>query len=305
MMENAPFKLFKLKIFGFFSVAACAAVIMTASPQAHAADPDFKADLSATDVIDGSVLRVDVHVPKGLLADSDEVTGEFEETKFWFFPAPEKGEGTYEAIVGVPHNHKPGPAEIKVFVKGTLRSLPIKISDAKYPSETLKVSKRHVNPKKKDLEQIKSDIAEVGKIYSNITKQRYWKGPFVLPVNSSVTSVYGTKRVFNGQMQSFHNGLDLKAPTGTPIHAAGPGVVVLAKSLFFTGNTVLIDHGYGVVTLYAHMSKLEVKSGQHVDAGQLLGLSGMTGRANGPHLHWGVIINKVKVNPAEFLKVVQ
>src|SRR6202022_3184582 len=103
---------------------------------------------------------------------------------------------------------------------GTERSLPIKINDAKYPSETLRVSNRHVNPRKRDLEQIKRDIAEVGKIYSTITKQKHWKGPFVLPVNSPMTSVYGTKRVFNGKMQSFHNGLDLKAPVGTPIHAA-------------------------------------------------------------------------------------
>jgi murein DD-endopeptidase MepM/ murein hydrolase activator NlpD len=192
---------------------------------------------------------------------------------------------------------------VKVSVGGVEQKLAIKINDAKYPSEKLKVSNRHVNPNKKDVAQIQRDIAEVGKIYSTITKQKYWKGPFVLPIDSSVTSVYGTKRVFNGKMQSFHNGLDLKAPMGTPIHAAGAGTVVLAKSLFFTGNTVLIDHGYGVVTLYAHMSKLKVQAGEHVEAGQLLGLSGMTGRANGPHLHWGVVLNKVKVNPADFLKV--
>jgi murein DD-endopeptidase MepM/ murein hydrolase activator NlpD len=297
MMENARFKSFSsfCLILGGLAGFASAAF----------ANPEFKADLSASEVIDGSVVLVSVHVPKGLLGDSDEVSGEFEDTKFWFYPAPEKGEGIYEAIVGVPHNHVPGTAEVKIFVKGVERDLPIKINDAKYPSETLKVSNRHVNPRKKDVARIRREIAEVGKVYSNITKQRYWKGPFVLPVSSSVTSIYGTKRIFNGQMQSFHNGLDLKAPTGTPIHSAGPGVVVLAKNLFFTGNTVLIDHGYGVITLYAHMSKLEVKKGDRVEAGQLLGLSGMTGRANGPHLHWGVVINKVKVNPAEFLKVVQ
>jgi len=306
MTENARFRLFRLKRCSVFSAAA---VLLISSglcmmPEAQAS-PDFKASLSSAEVIDGSVVRVSVQVPKGMLGDSDEVTGQFEETKFYFYPAPEKGDGTYEAIVGVPHNHTPGSVEVKVFVKGVERALPIKIADAKYPSETLKVSKRLVEPKKKDVERILRDIAEVGKIYSTITRTKYWKGPFVLPVNSAVTSVYGTKRVFNGKMQSFHNGLDLKAPMGTPIHAAGHGVVVLAKSLFFTGNTVLIDHGYGVVTLYAHMSKLEVKAGDHVEAGQLLGLSGMTGRANGPHLHWGVVINKVKVNPADFLKVIQ
>lgn len=302
MMENARFK-------SLSSLLVLSALILgtqiIGNESAAFADTDFKADLSSSDVLDGSVVLVDVQVPKGLLAEKDEVSGQFEDTKFWFYPAPEKGEGTFEAVIGVPHNHKPGPSEVKVMVKGMVHSLPIKITDAKYPSENLKVSKRHTNPKKKDLEQIRSDIAEVGKIYSNITKQKYWKGPFILPVDSRVTSIYGTKRVFNGQMQSFHQGMDLKAPTGTPIHAAGGGVVVLAKSLFFTGNTVMIDHGYGVVTLYAHMSELKVKQGDHVDSGQLLGLSGMTGRANGPHLHWGVVINKVKVNPADFLKVIK
>lgn len=301
MMENVRFKSFR-------SLVVLSALILAfpiAGGATAIANPDFKADLSSSDVLDGSVVLVDIQVPKGLLSDKDEVTGQFEDTKFWFYPAPEKGEGAYEAIVGVPHNHKPGPSEVKVMVKDVVHSLPIKISDAKYPSENLKVSKHIVNPKKKDLVQIRSDIAEVGKIYSNIIKQKYWKGPFVLPIDSRVTSIYGTKRVFNGQMKSFHQGMDLKAPMGTPIHAAGAGVVVLAKSLFFTGNTVMVDHGYGVVTLYAHMSELKVKQGDHVDAGQLLGLSGMTGRANGPHLHWGVVINKVKVNPADFLKVVR
>ncbi len=300
MMENARFKSFSV-----LSVVVALMIGGSGGGSIAFANPEYKADLSSSDVIDGSVVLISVQVPKGMLSSADEVTGQFEDTKFWFYPVPERGEGAFEAVIGVPHNHTPGASEVKVLVKGVERSLPIKISDAKYPSETLKVSNRHVNPKKKDLEQIRRDIEDVGKIYSNITKQKYWKGPFVLPVSSSVTSVYGTKRVFNGKMQSFHNGLDLKAPTGTPIHAAGSGVVVLAKSLFFTGNTVLIDHGYGVVTLYAHMSELKVKSGDRVEAGRLLGLSGMTGRANGPHLHWGVVINKVKVNPADFLKVIR
>jgi murein DD-endopeptidase MepM/ murein hydrolase activator NlpD len=266
---------------------------------------DIQAKLSSAQVTDGSAVLVTAHIPKELISGKTEVSGKFEGTEFWFYPAPERGEGTYEALIGVPHNHKPGPSQIVIKVGGKEQVVPIEIADAHYPSETLRVDNRHVNPSKKDLKEIMSDIAEVGKIYSHVTKEKYWKGPFVLPIRSKVTSVYGTKRVFNGEMRSYHTGLDLKAPMKTPIHAAAAGVVVLAKKLFFTGNTVMIDHGYGVVTLYAHMSKLKVKKGQHVEEGQLLGLSGMTGRANGPHLHWGVIINKVKVNPAEFIQVAQ
>jgi murein DD-endopeptidase MepM/ murein hydrolase activator NlpD len=113
----------------------------------------------------------------------------------------------------------------------------------------------------------------------------------------AVTSSFGSRRVYNGIQSSAHTGLDFKAPKGTPIYAASRGRVALAKNLFFTGNTVILDHGYGVLTLYAHMSKLKVKKGQMVEGGHLLGLSGMTGRVTGPHLHWMAIIHKQKVNP--------
>ena len=201
-----------------------------------------------------------------------------EDTHFWFYPSPEDGEGTYRALVGVPHHHKPGPADVTVKVGGVVRSMPIRIADARYRSEKLKVSKRNTEPSEEDMARIRRDGAEVGKIYKNITRQKYWKGPFVLPVDSIVTSVYGTKRIFNGKMKSFHQGMDLRAKMGTPVHATAAGVVVLAEDLFFTGNTVMIDHGYGVITLYVDMSHLDVKKGDHVEARQQLGLSGMTGR---------------------------
>jgi murein DD-endopeptidase MepM/ murein hydrolase activator NlpD len=127
----------------------------------------------------------------------------------------------------------------------------------------------------------------------------------VLPIDSKVTSIYGTKRTFNGEMRSFHQGLDLRAKTGTPVRAPAGGTVVLAKDLFFTGNTVILDHGYGIFTIYAHMSKLGVKKGEKVNVKQQLGLSGATGRASGPHLHWGAQVNKSKVNPLELTRVMQ
>ena len=138
-----------------------------------------------------------------------------------------------------------------------------------------------------------------------IRREKYWKGSFQVPINSAVTSTFGNKRIFNGEMKSFHQGLDLRAAMGTPIHAASGGVIVLAKNLFMTGNTVLIDHGYGIFTVYAHMSKLQVKKGQEVKPGETLGLSGMTGRASGPHLHWGAVINRFKVNPTDLTTVLQ
>lgn len=268
---------------------------------------DFRAELSTSQVKDGSVVIVSVGLPEEL-ADAS-VKGDFEGIQLPFFADTSKGE--YHAVLGVPYNHKAGETKvsIRVFKDGIehfkAKELPITILNGQYASETLRVDPRHLNPTKKDIKRIYRDKAEVGKIYSQLIPRKYWKGPFRLPVESAMTSVYGTKRVFNGRFASFHSGLDFKAPVGTRVYASAPGEVVLAKNLFFTGNTVMVDHGYGVLTLYAHLSKIDVKRGQLVDLNTLLGLSGETGRVSGPHLHWQAVVHKMKVNPLDLTKVMK
>ena len=260
--------------------------------------------------ISGAVTLSRQKVPDGGLLvirtkSATEPAAEFEGMTFPFYPVGAQGSGEWESLLAVPFDHKPQKAAVKVTAGSSVTEVPFEIVDGGYPSEKLNVSPRHVNPRKKDLERINRERAEVGRIYSQISRERLWDKDFILPIPSLVTSRFGTKRVFNGQMQSFHQGIDLRAPIGTPIVAPAGGRVVMAKDLFFTGNTVLIDHGYGLVTLYAHMSKLEVKVGDRVQPGQKLGLSGMTGRASGPHLHWGIVINKLKVNPLDFVRKVE
>jgi murein DD-endopeptidase MepM/ murein hydrolase activator NlpD len=182
--------------------------------------------------------------------------------------------------------------------------VPLQIVDGNYHEEKLKVSPKHVAPKKKDLIRIEKEQKEIGLLYKKIREEREWKGPFGFPIQSIVTSPYGGKRLFNGQLQSSHQGLDLRAKMRTPILAPTGGTVVLAKELFFTGNTVILDHGYGLFTIYAHMSKLKVKRGDVVTTGKLLGLSGMTGRASGPHLHWGAVLRAVKLDPLDLTRVI-
>ncbi len=267
------------------------------------------AELSSSSVKDGGLtlltLKLSGAAQKAAEADSEALAGSFEDEIFPFYPTDDHG--VFEAVVGVPHNHKPGKVTLTVQLKGQgdkqSLTVPFRVVDAHYPSERLHVDNRHINPKKNDLVEIKRDQAEVKVIYDHVTRQKYWKGPFVYPMKSAITSRYGTKRLFNGQMQSFHGGTDFRAKVGTPIHPAAPGVVVLAHKLFFTGNTVMIDHGYGVITLYAHMSKLKVKKGDEVDTDTLLGLSGKTGRVSGPHLHWQAVVNHVKVNPLDLTRV--
>jgi murein DD-endopeptidase MepM/ murein hydrolase activator NlpD len=262
----------------------------------------YQATLSSKKVPDGSLLVVTMKFNHPWTAP---ITGKFEDQSFQLFPSPDLGANTYEAVFGVPHSHKPGPAQLALSSDGLDATLPFDIVDAHYKSETLKVAPGKVNPPKKELPRIFREIKEVAKIYKIVTPKKYWTGPFLFPIQSQMTSPFGTKRLYNGQLKSFHGGLDLRAPMGTPIHSAAPGKVLLAKNLYYSGNTVILDHGYGVMTLYFHMSKIKVKRGQVVGAGQLLGLSGKTGRVTGPHLHWQAMIHKVKVNPLGLVEVLK
>ena len=133
--------------------------------------------------------------------------------------------------------------------------------------------------------------------------EKIWQGSFQLPVQSKITSPFGNRRVFNGKLKSYHNGLDFRAPVGTPVFASNSGVVKLAEDLFYSGKVVILDHGNTIFTIYAHLSKIEVKAGRQVEKGQKLGLTGATGRVSGPHLHWGVKVNGTAVNPIQFVQV--
>ena len=227
------------------------------------------------------------------------------------FPVFEKEKGVYASLVVVAFNTKPRDAKIEIAYskKGANKkqgiALPITVVDGNYRSEVLKVQEEKVNPPKRVMKRIMAEQKEIGALYRVIEKKRYWKGAFALPIPSEITSPFGNKRLFNGSMKSFHQGLDLRARTPTPIHAPEGAVVAMAKDLYFTGNTVILDHGYGLFTIYGHMSKLEVKKGDTIEKGQLLGLSGMTGRASGPHLHWGAVLMKQKFNPQDLVQVLR
>src|SRR5467141_4573045 len=132
---------------------------------------------------------------------------------------------------------------------------------------------------------------------------REWKGSFAPPVSAEISDVFGVERVFNGSVQSTHQGLDFRVPSGTSVAAVNSGRVILPRPLFFEGNCVVIDHGQGLLTLYFHLSKFSVKAGDDVSKGQPIGLSGGTGRTTGPHLHLAVRWQGVYLNPQVLLKL--
>jgi murein DD-endopeptidase MepM/ murein hydrolase activator NlpD len=165
----------------------------------------------------------------------------------------------------------------------------------------LKVSKQFTEPSSEQLQVIKEDQNLKQKTFRTSSAEREWAGRFVPPVDAATSDVFGTRRVFNGATKSVHQGLDYRVGPGTPVSAVNGGTVILARPLYFEGNCVVLDHGQGLLSLYLHLSEIKVKEGERVDRGQLLGLSGVTGRATGPHLHIAVRWQGVYLNPAALL----
>jgi len=179
--------------------------------------------------------------------------------------------------------------------------LEIDVTCATYPTEVLSVDNAKVCPPPEVLERIALEKAEAEKIYKHVTPERYWNKPFIRPIDSITTSEYGSARTYNGVLKSYHGGVDFRAKTPLPILASNDGVVVLAKDRYYSGQTVILDHGEGIYTCYFHFSQLDVKVGDKVVQGQNIGLSGATGRITGPHLHFGFMIQGIQSDPIDFM----
>ena len=173
----------------------------------------------------------------------------------------------------------------------------------KFPTERLKVEKQFVQPDPEQQKRAEEDQKKMRAIYDTVTPERLWDGKFRVPLKDVTTGGnFGRRRILNGEARSPHAGVDFPVAAGTPVFAAQSGRVVLAEELYYSGNTVVIDHGYGIYTLYAHLSQIEVKSGQAVDANTEIGKVGATGRVTGPHLHWGLTVERARVNALQIVK---
>jgi murein DD-endopeptidase MepM/ murein hydrolase activator NlpD len=212
------------------------------------------------------------------------------------------GRFIWYAVVGIPLGAKPGQHEIRIDrADKKTRIIKFNVEPKKYKEQhiTLK-NKRQVNPYKKDLER----IGKEKKIITSAFRQWSTNPPnetlFTLPVEGRLSSSFGLRRFFNEQPRKPHSGVDIAAPKGTPIKAPASGKIISTGSYFFNGNTVLIDHGQGLVTMFCHMDQIDVKPGQAIKQGEAIGTIGMTGRVTGPHLHWSVSINDARIDPDLF-----
>jgi len=223
-----------------------------------------------------------------------------------------EADGTWSGLGGVGFDAKPGRHELVVHAqlesgkegregKEERFALPLDVEHAIRPRSQLQVPKQYVEPDPRILARVEREKKIKAELLTKVTTDRLFSGPFEPPVTVETSEGYGIERVFNGKRQSVHYGLDYRAPSGTPVSSINGGRVLMARDFFYEGRCVAVDHGRGLITLYLHLSKIEVKEGDRVEKGQRLGLSGGTGRATGPHLHLAVRWQGLYLDPITLL----
>jgi murein DD-endopeptidase MepM/ murein hydrolase activator NlpD len=275
------------------ALAALALAAPAASPLPDC-DP-ARARVSTAAPIQGGIVLLEVAAEAA--ADKPAATWQGKPVRFW----REDG-GPWRALLGVDLAQRPGAA--RTSIRGLARPCVANLSvrAGTFPEEQLTVPERYVELRPEDQARAAREAARLAALFRTVTTERLWHGPFRLPLEAAEpSSSFGGRRVLNGRPRSPHTGVDIGAPTGTKVHAMQRGRVVLDEALFFSGRTVVLDHGLGLFSLYGHLSESRVKAGRVVEASEVVGLVGATGRVTAPHLHWAVRIGDARVNGLELL----
>ena len=244
----------------------------------------------------GSVTLITVTATQDLTELTGEAAGH--PVSFWPTSSPREWSG----LAGISLESAPGKVALVVqgrTAAGAKAATRVSLLVEKYQFETrrIRVDPKMANPPREELGRIKEEAAAMAAAFASVTPKRLWRGRFEAPVPGDATSSFGRLTITNGKPAGRHQGADFRAATGTPVRAPNAGRVVLAQNLYFAGNTVIIDHGFGVFSLLAHLSRIDVARGAAVARGDVLGESGATGRVTGPHLHWAVRFGAMSVDP--------
>jgi murein DD-endopeptidase MepM/ murein hydrolase activator NlpD len=285
--------------FRFFGLALFLAYAGVTSYAQHS-DVQSVVSLTPAAVEAGSPELIVIATPR-----AESISGEWLGHKIEFF---QRGEN-WVALAGVDVEGAAGPSTLRISVLlegggGPLDlSQTVEIHPAHYRTGALTVSPKFVEPGPDEQKIIAADADIKAKTFATSAAEPLWHGNFRAPVLARPTDSFGTRRMFNGKLASIHKGMDFRAPMGTVVRASNSGIVVLARPLYYEGNCVIIDHGLGLYTLSMHFSRIDVHEGQHVVAGDRLGLSGATGRVTGPHLHWAVRWEDAYLDPGKLLRL--
>ena len=240
------------------------------------------------------------------------VVGEWQGHTLQFFSGHNgtKTASAWFALAGVDVEAPTGPSTMKVTIHldHTSRELTrtIAIHPAHYQTGSITVEPKFVEPGPEEKKKIEAASKAKEKAFAAAAESTgidrpLWGGNFVAPVPAQSTDSFGKRRIYNGKLASIHKGTDFRARPGTPVHAGNAGIVILAQPLYYEGNCVMIDHGFGLISISMHLSRIDVKPGQEVTRGQLIGLSGATGRVTGPHLHWAIRWQGAMLDPMKLL----
>lgn len=248
----------------------------------------------------GEVLVVTVPV-KG---DPNKVVGHLLNREIPFFPMDD---GNYVGLLGLDMQDKPGQHDLAIQVEYAdhtdRHKVTVLLMKEKYNVQHLQLPKKMVDLDSKTLVRVKKESKRLHQAFHTVLPEPLWSSGFIEPVHGRVSGRFGSRRVINGQSKRPHSGEDIAAPNGTPVVAMNSGIVRLTMDHFFTGKGVILDHGLGLFSMYFHLSSVDVAQGQMVEKGQPIGKVGATGRATGPHLHWGVRLNGARINPYSLLNI--
>lgn len=255
----------------------------------------FNYNLSMNEIKNGETAIIKFEKDANIIYESIEILGQKYEV--------------YDNYALVPISYYEEPKVADLFVhyidnkKQKTKTIKIKIIDGEYKKERIHVQKSKVELSKKDKKRAAIEYKEAIDIYNSCSDTSYVSSEFIMPLNSKITSDFGKARVYNDTLKGYHSGTDFRAKVGTPLVSSNDGIVVLVKDRFYSGGSVVIDHGYGVYLCYYHMSSFDVEVGQKIKKGQVIGLSGDTGRVTGPHLHFSARVGGVQVDPLQLVNL--
>jgi len=251
----------------------------------------FALDLPAESTVPGGVAIISIQTP-------DKPNAFFYEKKVMVLGSS----NNWKAVVGIPLSAKPGMHNLQVKSKGVETNYKFEVTNKDYETQYLTIkNKRKVNPNEQDMTRIIKEKKLISKAKSHWSNNEAISLKFIQPAEGPYSSPFGLRRYFNEQPRKPHSGLDIAAPKGAPIVAPADGTVINTGNYFFNGNTVFLDHGQGLITMYCHMDSISIEEGTQVKTGDIIGNVGLTGRVTGAHLHWSVMLNNVTVDPLLFL----
>ncbi len=291
----------KLSLVIIIAVVLCPHYLAAFSLKVHTDKGTITINSEYRDLSQGEAIKIYITTPS-----LSGATARFRGEDYIFVPS--RDDSHFFSLIGLGLGIKPGIYDLAIKVAYTdtgqrdfLFRLPI--SEKKFPMERITVEKSYIEPSPENRERMKREGALLKEVYKKYSEEWLGSGKFTLPLKGKITGGFGTQRVFNGEVRSHHRGIDLRSPRGKPVGAMNSGRVVVARNLYLSGGTVIIDHGMGLFSQYLHLSRITVKEGALIGKGEKVGRVGSTGRSTGPHLHWGARIMDQYVDPFSILSL--